>query len=53
MDDRREAHLIRMARTLRCMREVEGFRAQLAAQGEQITGRLLAALIERETRLKP
>lgn len=48
MDDRREAHLIRMARTLRCKGQIEGFRAQLADQGETITGRPAVALVERE-----
>ncbi len=48
MDDARERHLIAMARTLRCRGEIEGFRAQLRAQGEAPTGDLMAALIERE-----
>lgn len=48
MTDAREAHLIRMARTLRCKGEIAGFRAQLADQGETVTGRLQVALVERE-----
>jgi hypothetical protein len=48
MNDARETHLIRMARTLRCKGEVAGFRAQLADQGETVTGALMAALVERE-----
>lgn len=48
MTEIREAHLIRMARTLRCRGEIAGFRAQLAQQGETITGRLQLALAERE-----
>ncbi len=48
MDESREAHLVRMARTLRCKAEIAGFRKQLADQGETITGRLQVALVERE-----
>lgn len=48
MDDTRERELIRAARTLRCKGEIEGFRQQLAAQGETPTGPLNAALLERE-----
>lgn len=48
MDDAREAHLVRMARTLRCKGEIAGFRKQLADQGEKPTGPLQVALLERE-----
>ncbi len=48
MDDAREAHLLRMARTLRCKDEIAGFRKQLADQGEALTGSLQVALVERE-----
>lgn len=48
MTSEREAHLIRMARTLRCTGQIEGFRAQLREQSEALTGALMAALVERE-----
>ena len=48
MTDARETHLIRMARTLRCRGEIEGFRQQIADQGETITGALMAALVDRD-----
>ena len=52
MTEAREAELIRAARTLRCRGEIEGFRAQLAAQGETLTGPLVAALLQRERAVK-
>ena len=52
MTDARETHLIRMARTLRCRGEIEGFRQQIADQGETITGALMAALVDRERACK-
>ena len=53
MDEARERHLVRMARSLRCKGEIEGFRNQLRDQGETITGRLMAALAERERAVMP
>lgn len=53
MDDTRERELIRAASTLRCRGEIEGFRKQLAAQGEKPTGALNAALLERERSVMP
>ncbi|MFP5511191.1 MAG: hypothetical protein ACLGIP_18905 [Alphaproteobacteria bacterium] len=53
MNDDRERHLIGMARTLRCRGEIDGFRDQLRDQGETITGRLMAALAERERAVMP
>lgn len=47
MTEEREAHLIRMVRTLRCEDEIEGFRKQLARQGEAPS-----ALVERERAVK-
>ena len=48
MDDARERHLLTQVSTLRCKGQIEGFRKMLADQGETITGRLMAALVDRE-----
>ena len=45
MDEARERHLVRMARSLRCKGEIEGFRNQLREQGEEPTTAIFAALI--------
>ena len=50
MTEARERELIRAAGTLRCKGEIEGFRAQMAEQGEQPTGALAAALVKQEGR---
>lgn len=44
----RERELLRHVPTLRCKGQIEGFLAQLQAQGETVTGALMAALVKRE-----
>lgn len=53
MNEPREAELIRAARTLRCMGEVQGFRDYLRDTGETPTGPVNAALLERERAVMP
>lgn len=52
MDEARERELLRAVPRLRCAGEIEGFRAQLAAQGETPTAGLYQALMLQSERLK-
>jgi len=52
MTEAREAELLRAVPTLRCAGEIEGFRAQLAEQGEKPTGALEAALVRQAGRVR-
>lgn len=52
MTETREAELLRAVPTLRCAGQIEGFRAQLADQGETITGAVEAALVRQAEKLK-
>jgi hypothetical protein len=48
----REAHLVRAAATIRSRAELQGFTAQLKAQGEAVTTDLARAIADRERWLK-
>ena len=52
MDEARERELLRHVPTLRSREEMDGFRAQLAAQGETPSAGLIQALTQQEKRLK-
>jgi len=52
MTEERERELMRAVPRLRCAGEIEGFRAQLAAQGETPTAGLYQALMRQSERLK-
>jgi len=52
MTEARERELLRAVPTLRCAGEIEGFRAQLAEQGEKPTGALEAALVRQAGRVR-
>lgn len=47
MTEAREAELLRAVESLGTHAEAVGFRAAIAAQGEQMTGSLMAALVAR------
>lgn len=51
MTEARENELLRAVPTLRCAGQIEGFRAQLAEQGEKPTGALEAALLKQSERV--
>lgn len=51
MTEERERELLRHVPTLRCAGEMEGFRAQLAAQGETPSAGLLQALTRQSERI--
>ena len=44
MTDARENHLLRQVETITCRAELDAFRAQIAAQGEQVTAELYRAM---------
>ena len=52
ISEAREADLLRAVPTLRCRGQIEGFRAQLADQGEKPTGALEAALVRQAERVR-
>lgn len=52
MNQDRERELLRQVPTLRGTEEMDGFRAQLAAQGETPTAGLYAALMQKSERLR-
>ena len=52
ISEAREAELLRAVPTLHCKGQIEGFRAQLADQGEKPTGALEAALVRKAEKLK-
>lgn len=51
MTEARESELLRAVPTLRCKGQIEGFRAQIAEQGETLTGAITAALAKQEERI--
>lgn len=53
MTEERERQLLAQITTLRCKDEITGFRAQMREQGEEPTGALMAALVERERAVTP
>lgn len=52
MDETRERELLRAVPTLRCRGQIEGFRAQLADQGEKPTGAVEAAIVRQAERVR-
>ena len=52
MTETRERELLRAVPTLRCRGQIEGFRAQLAEQGEKPTGALESALVRQAGRVR-
>jgi len=52
MTEERERELMRQVHTIRSTAEMDGFRAQLAAQGETPTAGLYQALMRQSERLK-
>ena len=52
MTEDRERELLRQVPTLRSTEEMDGFRAQLAAQGETPTAGLYAALMQQSERIR-
>lgn len=52
MSEERERELMRHVHTIRSTAEMDGFRAQLAAQGETPTAGLYQALMRQSERLK-
>ena len=52
MDETRERELMRAVPTLRCRGQIEGFRAQLADQGEKPTGAVEAAIVRQAERVR-
>ncbi len=52
MTEERERELMRQVHTIRSTAEIDGFRAQLAAQGETPTAGLYQALMRQSERLK-
>jgi hypothetical protein len=52
MTEDREAELLRQVPTLRCLEQIEGFRDQIAAQGETVTAGLMAALERQAARVR-
>ncbi len=52
MTEERERELMRQVHTIRSTAEMDGFRAQLAAQGETPTAELYQALMRQSERLK-
>jgi len=51
MTESRERELLRAVPTLRCKGQIEGFRAQLAEQGETPTAALYQALLKQSERV--
>jgi len=51
MTEARERELLRAVPTLRCKGQIEGFRSQMADQGEKPTGALEAALVRQAERV--
>lgn len=51
LTEAREAELLRAVPRLHCAGEIQGFRAQLAEQGEKPTGALEAALVRQAERV--
>lgn len=52
ISEAREAELLRAVPRLHCAGEIEGFRAQMAEQGEKPTGAVEAALVRQAERFR-